>query len=207
MLNLKRRPALLPQGINKVKSNLPASWHQTRQRHIKTGLVFREETLLSRSRSFSAEQLSGALIQAAWLWAHFTNTAEKPWASAGRLQHILCLAWLLSSSAQAQIAPGFTQQHWLISCSPKNLPCYKPPYLLLGVPQLWVYHMEQNSIPVCLWLRRQRPDPVTGQRWGVKKDGRSWGRHMCWPGAIDSYPSHSTTRWQGSATLKFSDGI
>lgn len=55
---------------------------------------------------------------------------------------------------------------------------------------------KQNSILLCLWLHRQRPDPETGQKWGVKMDGRSWEKYMSWPGAIDSHPSYSTAARQ-----------
>lgn len=58
-------------------------------------------------------------------------------ASAERLQHTLCLAWILNSSAWLQIAPAFIQERWLTGHRPKSQQSYKPPYLFPGVPQLW----------------------------------------------------------------------
>lgn len=179
------------QGICEGRSNLsfPAYWQQTRQRSIKCVFFSERRRCLVKAGALSKAVFKGSHPS----WPYFVNIAEKPQANAERSQQVLCLAWILTSSAQVQIAPAVIQESWLNSHSPtkpavRNLHTY-----LLRVSQLWVYHTEAEHC-LCLHMQRHR------QKWEVKLDDRSWEKNMSWPGAILSQPSCNTALWQGRAT-------
>lgn len=133
--------------------------HTKHDRGILNVAFLREETL--SSRSFSAKQLSRALIQAVSLWPHFANTAGSP----DPVMKGYSTFWKVTAhfmpcmnSEQQRASPDSS------SFYSRELAHQPQPQKACKVINLHTYSWEshsygfitwkQNSVLVCLWLHR-----------------------------------------------------